>query len=511
MAISAECESGAASESSRSMVSDWTGKRAYALAGFVAVVGLGIWTRFHHLGMEALWLDEATTFHRARLPLAEVIESSIRRMHIPSYFMLMHYVMRLGDDEWMLRMPSALFGSLKVVLIILAGSIVGGRRVGLLAGLLLMLSPTQLHFDQEARSYAIQTFGTCLALVGQLWLLTRPKAAVECWPWFRAPGADHAVTAARWAWVAWVVGIVIALYMHNTSVLYMVACSAATLVFLIAEPRYRVRFFWHWVVANLVALLLWSAWWPRLASQMGSSEFSRMSWKGVKSFESFMAITSRLFLGEYWPVAALLLGLTLAAVVYLRRRPVMLASLLLLSLSAPLLFALVSVFKPIFMLRLLVWGVPAFYLLAAHGILVLPRLWQQALAALVVAALGFWGLYTDYYEKGTRTDWRGAAQVMAKHHGEGIVTLLGRSTYARVITYYRDRKTDPIDVPDLLAVNSGASEAKQAVKSASELVYVSHGKKSRPDLVRALTRKARLVGRATPNNVIIERYRLRQN
>jgi mannosyltransferase len=488
-------------------VRDWAGRRAYALAGLAAVVGLGIWTRFHHLGLEPLWFDEATTFYRARLPLAELIESSISKMHIPSYFMLIHYVMRLGDDEWMLRMPSAVFGVLKIVLVTIAGGIAGGRRVGLIAGLLLVLSRTQLHYDQEARTYAAQTFGTCLALVGQLWLFTRPQVAVECWSRRRPAGPDFAVTAARWAWVAWIAGVVFALYMHNTSVLYMAASSAATLVFLIAEPRYRVRFFWHWVVANLIVLLLWSAWWPSLASQVGSSEFARLDWKGVRSFRKLLGTTTRLLLGDYLPIMALVLGLALAGVVYLRRRPLMLASLLLLSLSAPALFWLVSLYKPIFMMRLLMWGGPAFYVLAAHGVLVLPRVWQQALAVAVVAAVGFWGLHIDYYEKETKTDWRGAAQVMAKHHRDGVVMLLATSTDARVIRYYRDRTTNPIDVPPWVTANSrGRSQANKALKSATEVVYMAHRRRSRPKLLQSVAKDARLVGTVKPNQIVIEHY-----
>jgi mannosyltransferase len=509
MAISADCRSSATPESGGSSVRDWTGGWAYAVAGIVGLVGLGIWTRFHHLGMEPLWYDEATTFYRARMPIAELIESSISKMHIPSYFLLIHYVMRLGDDEWMLRMPSAVFGVLKIMLVTIAGGIVGGRRVGLMSGLLLVLSRTQLHYDQEARTYAAQTFGTCLALVGQLWLLTRPQAAVECWSRRRAAGSEHDVAAARWAWAAWAVGVVLAMYLHNTSVLYLVASSAATLVFLIAEPRFRIRFFWHWVVANLIVLLLWSAWLPSLASQVGSSEFARFDWKGVRSVRSLLATTARLLLGDVWPVKALVLGFAVAGAVHLRRRPLMLAILLLLSVSAPVLFWLVSLYKPIFMMRLLMWGGPAFYVIAAHGILVLPRAWQQGLAVAVLAVVGFWGLQTDYYEKETKTDWRGAAQVLAKHHGDGVVTLLATSTEGRVLRYYADRTTDPIHVPPWLAANSARRkpQVSEALKSATDVLYMAHRKRARhPKVLRSVIRKGRLIATVEPKNVVIEHY-----
>jgi mannosyltransferase len=513
MEISSDCRSGSVPDSDVSSVRDWIGRWAYALAGVVALVGLGIWTRFHHLGMESLWMDESTTFYRARRPVPELIENSIGKMHVPSYFLLIHYVMRLGDDEWMLRMPSAVFGVLKILLVTMAGAIVGGRRVGLVAGLLLILSPTQLRYDQEARMYAAQTFGTCLALVGQLWLLTRPRAAVECWSRRHGADTDRGVTAARWAWAAWAAGVVFALYMHNTSVLYMVASSAATLVFLIAEPGYRVRFFWHWVVANLVVLLGWSAWLPSLASQMSSPEFAGFEWKGVRSFGILVETTSNLLLGEFSPFNALVLGLAVAGAVYLRRRPVMLATLLLLSISAPALFWLVSFFKPIFMLRLLMWAGPAFYVLAAHGVRLMPRAWQQGLAVLVFAVVGFWNLERNYYASETKTNWRGTAHVLAKYVDGSALVVQAASMEGRVIRYYADRNTDRIRLPTILTARSakGKPLVREALKSATHVVYMAvNTRPARPAVLLPWISNARLVGRVEPKNVIIEHYALNQ-
>jgi mannosyltransferase len=514
MQASADYRSAPRLDSDVRPAADSSGRWAYSLAGVVAVVGLGIWTRFHHLGMESLWIDESTTFYRARLPIPELIENSIGKMHIPTYFLLIHHVMRLGDDEWMLRMPSAVFGVLKVLLVTIAGSIVSGRRVGLVAGLLLILSPTQLRYDQEARMYAAQTFGTCLALVGQLWLLTRPRQAVECWSRRRGAEGDRGgATAARWAWVAWGAGVVFALYMHNTSALYMVASSTATLVFLIADPTCRVRFFWHWVVANLIVLLCWSAWLPSLASQMGSSAFAGFEWHGVKSFRVLLATTSELLLGKSSPFNALVLGLAVAGAVQLRRRPVILVTLLVLSLSAPALFWLVSVFKPIFMLRLLMWAGPAFYVLAAHGVLVMPRVWQQAIAALVLAGVGFWSLERDYYAREIKSNWRGAAQVLTKHVDDGALVVQAESLEGRVIRYYADRNTDRIRLPTILTAGSarGKPLVREALKSATHLVYVTvNTRTTHRAVVRPAISNARLVGRVEPEDIIIEHYVLNQ-
>lgn len=492
--------------------SQLSGTRTADWVGFVALVGLAGFTRFRDLGAESFWLDEATTFFRARMPLPELVASSTGKMHNPSYFMLIHQVMRMGDDEWMLRMPSAVFGVLKIAMTAVAGTITGSPRVGLVAGLLLALSPLHLQYDQEARMYALQTFGLSLALAGQLWLLGHPQVAVRCWTRSGPSGAAIVgVPRARAAWLAWVIGVACALYMHNTSVVFLLASACATLGLLILEPALRLRFFWHWAIANLVVLLLWAPWLPSLALQLGSQRFAELQWNRTPSVRQLLDTTLLLLSGGgFVPWQILVLGMGVVGAVQLRRRPVILVALAVLAFSASGLVWLISLHKPMFMPRLMLWGGPAFCVLAAHGILALRRTWHQAVATLVLTAIGLYGLQHVYYSIPTKTDWRGAARVLAKYAREDALVLAATRKETKLLGYYAERTTDRIASPRLRDARSMSSrELRAELESLNDVLYVAHEEVSaKGRTLSSLTERARLVGRAEPFRVVVDHYRV---
>jgi mannosyltransferase len=479
-------------------------------AVLLAVLGLGVWTRLHDLAAESVWIDEAITRSRASLPIDALITSSVNKNHVPSYFVLMHYVLPFGDDEWMLRLPSAIFGILKLALLAGAGFIVGGVRAAIAAALLLALSPGDLRYDQEARMYAMQTFGTCLALVGQLWLLAHPSDAVHCLPGARGnPSFAVALGRARCAWSAWIAGVVVALYAHNTSALYLVASSGATLVLLVVEPMVRWRFFWHWSLANVIVLLAWAPWLPTLLSQFHKPEFVYNNWGRMPDLRAVATQASGLMLGgRSLPLSLLRLGLLVGGVWQLRRRPAILGALLFLSTSALGLFWLVSLKKPMFIPRLMLWGSAASCVLGACGILLLRRTWLQTLALVLLTVLGLRALHQNYYARSIKTDWRGAARILSGERGRDTIVLAASFKEIKSIKYYAERKSDPLVLPSIYDADvMRLHTLKRLLQRARRLVFVraekAAGQSASMKLVR---RRARLLSSTDLGRVIIERY-----
>ena len=77
----------------------------------------------------------------------------------------MHGWIRLfGDSEFVLRLPSAIFGAMTVSLIFLTGARFHSPRTGILAASLALSVPIQLQYSQEARSYALFSFLSLLAI-----------------------------------------------------------------------------------------------------------------------------------------------------------------------------------------------------------------------------------------------------------------------------------------------------------------------------------------------------------
>lgn len=485
------------------------------IALLCAILALGVVTRLYHLGAESLWLDEATTFIRAKLPIGELIANSVRKMHVPTYFLVMHQVLALGDDEWMLRIPSAVAGILKLLPVAGAAYILGGLRAGAAAALLLVLAPTHVRYDQEARMYAMQTFGTCLALLGQVWLLAHPAAAVQCIVRGRRtdlPLDRGTIRRGRLAWGAWVLGVLLALYMHNTSALYLVASSAATLGLLIADPSVRWRFFWHWVAANVLVLLLWTPWLPSLFSQLGTSRFQHREWGGAPTLGKVLGESARLFLGSNsLPLRVIVAGMALHGIWTLRRRPALISGLLLLSLASPLLIALVSLHKPMFMPRILLWGGPAFYVLAGCGLAAVPSRRMQNLALLAVAILGLLALHDRYYADTLKTDWRGAALVLSRNRSRDVVGVTNSFKEKRPIAYYAQRTSFPIELPPLYEASASGegSRLSRALTPGREVVLVYGGRpQEMPPALQRIAERGQLLAQVKLARVVVERYRI---
>lgn len=133
------------------------------------VVLLGAVLRLYGLGAESLWLDEALSWQQAILPLPELMQSVTLDVHPPLYALILHlFVSWFGDSEWVLRLPSAIFGTVSVALTWLVASRLSSSRAALIAALLTALAVFFVRYSQEARMYALMH---CLALASMLLLL----------------------------------------------------------------------------------------------------------------------------------------------------------------------------------------------------------------------------------------------------------------------------------------------------------------------------------------------------
>ena len=71
--------------------------------GVLLVTLVGGWLRFHGLGHESLWYDEAASLLQARLPVRTLLQAVAQDVHPPLYYLLLHGVLTAGDSEAVLR------------------------------------------------------------------------------------------------------------------------------------------------------------------------------------------------------------------------------------------------------------------------------------------------------------------------------------------------------------------------------------------------------------------------
>ncbi len=102
-----------------------------------------------------------------------------RNVHLPAYFYFMHYwIASFGNTEFALRLPSAFFGALAVMMLCFLGRELSGISVGVLSALLLAFSPEQIYFSQQARMYPLLVL---LAISSSYLLLIAARRADTAW------------------------------------------------------------------------------------------------------------------------------------------------------------------------------------------------------------------------------------------------------------------------------------------------------------------------------------------
>ena len=120
----------------------------------VAVVALGIILRFYT--HSALWLDEALTVDRARLPVSQIAGSVKQDGAPPLYYYLLHFWMRLfGQSDIATRSLSGVIGVLTLPVAWLAGNRFGGRVVAWTTLVLMASAPFAVYYSTEARMYGL--------------------------------------------------------------------------------------------------------------------------------------------------------------------------------------------------------------------------------------------------------------------------------------------------------------------------------------------------------------------
>ena len=119
---------------------------------------LGAFLRFYRLGCQSIWGDEALTLQKYAIGgnLTQFLENAWKNsFHPPLYFLIINYWQRLGDSEFMIRLPSAIFGIASIPLIYLLVKRLFGEKYAGVAAMLLAISPFNVWYSQEARMYSL--------------------------------------------------------------------------------------------------------------------------------------------------------------------------------------------------------------------------------------------------------------------------------------------------------------------------------------------------------------------
>ena len=176
-----------------------------ATVGAVTVLALVL----RLLGLhESLFGDEIFTYDIVtRNDLGSVL-STVRHTSItpPLHYVVAWFAVQIGNPHTWVRVPSIIFGTLTVPMLYLLGARTVGRSAGVLAALLLAISPFAVWYGEEARTYAL----VMLLVVCAAYAVVRARdAARKAWRW----------------WLAFALAAGGAMYSHYTALFVLAAIA----------------------------------------------------------------------------------------------------------------------------------------------------------------------------------------------------------------------------------------------------------------------------------------------
>lgn len=130
----------------------------YILLSLVVILGSAL--RVYGLD-RSLWLDEVVSVNQQR----DIWGLVTGAHHQPLHYIILHFFMLFGNDEFTVRLYSVIFGVLSILLIYKVGELFFGRpREGLIGAFLLSISTMHIRHSQEARYYSLCMFLSLLSL-----------------------------------------------------------------------------------------------------------------------------------------------------------------------------------------------------------------------------------------------------------------------------------------------------------------------------------------------------------
>jgi len=204
----------------------------------VAALLVGLALRLLLLGSKSFWLDEAFSMFFASSSPQSLFANGYDNAHPPLYYTVLHYWLPLGSSEAMLRLSSALFGSVAIWIGYLLALELGGQMIALTTIWLMALAPLLVWYSQELRSYSLLLLLGLLASLATTYMVTRPKLG--------------------W-WLLFVLAMSGALYTHYVAIL-LVALQFGVIALLHLQERVRSRGIFLWLLGWPFVLLLYWPW-----------------------------------------------------------------------------------------------------------------------------------------------------------------------------------------------------------------------------------------------------------
>ncbi len=452
----------------------------------VLITLAGGFLRIILIGTKGMWLDETFSVWLANQSVGDMLQWVVKiDQHPPLFYLLLHYWVALnGDMPYSVRLLSAIFGAGTIPIIYLIGKRISGSVVGVAAAVFLAFSPFNVYYAQEARMYTFLMFNAAMAIYALVRLLTDSRSVRPIGSQFREylrawrtsgpvdpdpkDGFVYKVEPPRTGWSAWVyrhrwspiqtietdlawvafIGFSAAtLLSHNTAVFFPLAANIFVFGLMLfqrskksdAQPALQAPSLANWVKAQIGILILWSPWIFAFVKQ--ASRVYQEFWIPKPTWE-IISQTLRSLLDASAPGQAsqvimmcILCAVLCLGLVYYRKKLsifLFLAALF----AVPFLGELiVSIRRPIFFDRTLIWITIPMFLLLAAGI---AQLRFRLLMVIILGVLATNYLFSsgDYLRFYQKEDWYTAAGYVANFAQKDDLVLFNSNFVEIPFEYY---------------------------------------------------------------------------
>jgi uncharacterized membrane protein len=222
----------------------------YIAAGSILVLAAIL--RLWNIGSESAWIDEAYSITLAGHSMLDILKGTAADQHPPLYYLLLKVWMLFGSGITYARFLSVIIGVINVGQILHFGNRTAGITIGLLAGLLVAISPMHVWYSQEIRMYILLVTLTTASTAALWWALkgNRPLR-----------------------WISYIIFSILALYTHYFAVFILLAHGIFMSIWVIKRDGFRDL--WFWIGSMAATGLLFLPWLPVAINQ---ARFHTMTW-----------------------------------------------------------------------------------------------------------------------------------------------------------------------------------------------------------------------------------------
>lgn len=405
----------------------------------VLTIAVGTALRFYHLGAEDFWFDELIMVQEVNAGLESILEEARGGRPPVSLVLAYFWTQIFGTSEAAARSLSALAGTLCLPIIYAIGRELAGRRVALVATVLMALSEFQLFYAQEFRYYSVFLLFTLLSFL--------------CYILFLKHGTYRSMAF-------YVLTSILMFFSHTSGAFILVAQG---LTFLLQARRHRP--IWGlWLVSQILIALAIAPMVLHAATSSVSGSAGVQSWIPVRpwwypleTLQKFIcserfyvtpkrvgASTAWLVLGmglfilwkgrAQWLEAVKAFAPTVWRNIILHREPLILVGLWLLC-PILILFGLSKLSEPVYVHRYVIGAAPAFYLLLAMGLVSLRRIVPLPVFFGIFVLMNGLGTY-EYYLYDDKEQWSDMVAYVDAQSRSGDVMVFAPDEQERLQTFF---------------------------------------------------------------------------